>query len=464
MSAQITSQQTQASVSPLSAQPRFTNAALRRLIIPLVFEQLLIVTVGMADSVMVSSVGEAAVSGVSLVDQINILLIQIFSAMATGGAVVASQYLGRRDRESASTAAKQLVYLVLFLSVGVGAVAIALNRHILSLVFGATSPDVMRAAETYFWLSALSYPFIAVYNAGAALFRSMGNSRISLFASALMNVINIGGNAILIYGFQMGVAGAAIASLVSRMAAAGIVLFLLRKPEMPVNLAGVLRFRWVGGMQRSILRVGVPSGIENGTFQIGKLLVASLIASLGLTAMTANAVCNNVAAISNVPGSAVGLAMLTIVGQCAGAKDYRSARIYTRKLIAVAFAGIGIVNVALWFAAPWLANVYNLSQATTELSVFVLRFNCVVSFILWAPSFALPNALRGAGDAKFTMVVSMISMWLFRVALSYVLALGAGWGFLGVWVAMTIDWAVRGIFFVARFLGKKWEKARVIDG
>lgn len=448
----------------LQQPPRFTNAALRRLLIPLVFEQLLAVTVGMADGVMVSSVGEAAVSGVSLVDQINVLLIQVFSAMATGGAVVASQYLGRRDRENASTASRQLVYLVLFLSLGMGALAIAFNRHILSLVFGATSADVMEAAQTYFWLSALSYPFLAVYNAGAALFRSMGNSRISLFASILMNIINIGGNAILIYGFNMGVAGAAIASLVSRMAAAGIVLFLLRNPEMPVNLVGLLRFRWVGGMQRSILRVGVPSGVENGMFQIGKLLVASLIASMGLTAMTANAVCNNVAAISNVPGSAVGLAMLTIVGQCVGAKDYAGARTYTKKLLLVAFAGIGVTNLALWFVAPWMANVYHLSQATTDLSVFVLRYNCVVSLIFWTPSFALPNALRGAGDAKFTMVVSMVSMWLFRVALSYVLALGAGWGFFGVWVAMTIDWAVRGIFFGGRFLSGKWEKARVIDG
>ncbi|MEG0770250.1 MAG: MATE family efflux transporter [Ruthenibacterium sp.] len=447
----------------LANPPRFSNEMLRRLLIPLVLEQLLLVTVGMADSVMVSSVGEAAVSGVSLVDQMNLLLIQVFAALATGGAVVTSQYLGRRERENASASAKQLIYLVTLLSVVIAVVVVCLNRHILQLVFGHTDPAVMQSAETYFWLSALSYPFIAIYNAGAALFRSMGNSRISLFASVVMNVINIGGNAILIYGFHMGVAGAAIASLFSRMAAALIVLLLLRNPQNPICLAGLLRFRWVGSIQRSILRVGVPSGIENGMFQIGKLLVASLIASMGLVAMTANAVCNNVAALANVPGSAVGLAMITIIGQCIGARDYPQARYYTRKLMLIAYAGVGTISAVLFFAAPALANVYHLSAATTQLSVFALRYSCICTMLIWPMSFVLPNALRAAGDAKFTMVVSMGSMWIFRVAMSYVLGAWLGWGFFGVWVAMTIDWAVRTLFFVPRIFSDKWEKKRVID-
>ena len=260
----------------------FTRQALWRLILPLVLEQLLLVTVGMADTVMVSTVGEAAVSGISLVDQVNVLLIQIFAALATGGAVVASQYLGRRDRENACRSAKQLVYATFGMAVAIGALVLVLNRHILRLVFGNVEPDVMQAAETYFWLSALSYPMLALYNAGAALFRSMGNSRISLFASLIMNVINIGGNALLIYGLNWGVAGAATATLASRTVAGLMMMLLLRNRDNPIFLERLFHPEWNGGILKSILRVGVPNGLENGMFQIGKLLVAGLITTFGV--------------------------------------------------------------------------------------------------------------------------------------------------------------------------------------
>ena len=299
----------------------FTRQALWRLILPLVLEQLLLVTVGMADTVMVSTVGEAAVSGISLVDQVNVLLIQIFAALATGGAVVASQYLGRRDRENACRSAKQLVYATFGMAVAIGALVLVLNRHILRLVFGNVEPDVMQAAETYFWLSALSYPMLALYNAGAALFRSMGNSRISLFASLIMNVINIGGNALLIYGLNWGVAGAATATLASRTVAGLMMMLLLRNRDNPIFLERLFHPEWNGGILKSILRVGVPNGLENGMFQIGKLLVAGLITTFGTSAIAANAICNNVGSMSNIPGSAIGLAMITVVGQCVGAKD-----------------------------------------------------------------------------------------------------------------------------------------------
>lgn len=233
-------------------------------------EQLLLVTVGMADTVMVSTVGEAAVSGISLVDQVNVLLIQIFAALATGGAVVASQYLGRRDRENACRSAKQLVYATFGMAVAIGALVLVLNRHILRLVFGNVEPDVMQAAETYFWLSALSYPMLALYNAGAALFRSMGNSRISLFASLIMNVINIGGNALLIYGLNWGVAGAATATLASRTVAGLMMMLLLRNRDNPIFLERLFHPEWNGGILKSILRVGVPNGLENGMFQIDR--------------------------------------------------------------------------------------------------------------------------------------------------------------------------------------------------
>lgn len=440
---------------------RFSNHDLVVLIGPLVLEQLLVVTVGMADTMMVSVNGEWAVSGISLVDQINTLIIQVFAALATGGAVVASQYLGRRDADSASASARQLIYAMTALSVCIAVPILIWNGHILTFVFGKAEPAVMQAAETYFWLSALSYPFIGVYNAGAALFRSMGNSRVSLFASFIMNVINIGGNAILIFGFHMGVAGAAIASLASRAAAAALIVWLLVSQHNPIHLRGILRVRLDGGLLRSILTVGIPSGIENGMFQVGKLLVASLITSFGTAAITANAICNNIAAFSNIPGSAMGLAMITVIGQCVGAKDFDQARYYVRKLMLVSFLGVVTMSAVIFFASPPLIEVYQPSETTYELALTVLRFYCVCC-LWWVPSFTMPNALRAASDAKFTMGVSMVSMWLFRVAFSYVLGSWFDMGLFGVWAAMVIDWAVRAVCFTLRYRSGKWQNARVI--
>lgn len=439
-------------------RPVFTGVELRRLIVPLVFEQFLAVTVGMADTMMVSTVGEAAVSGISLVDQVNLLLIQVFAAMATGGAVVTSQYLGRRDRAGARASARQLVYVVLALSLVLAVVCVAFNRHVLRFMFGQVEPDVMQAAETYFWLSALSYPFIAVYSAGAALFRSMGNSKVSLLASFIMNVINIGGNALLIYGCGMGVAGAATASLASRMAACFMVLYLLRGHQNPICLEHMLRFDT--DKIRSILKVGVPNGVENGMFQIGKLLVAGLVASFGTSSIAANAIANNIGSIVSIPAAAVGLGMVTVVGRCMGAGEKQQARSYTRSLLLLAWGTIVVMNVIILFLTKPLVAFYDMPAATTDLAVRILREFCIWSMLSWVPSFVLPNALRAAGDARFTMCVSMVSMWVFRIGMSYVLV---GLGLRGVWLAMYIDWCVRAVIFLWRAKGDKWQQKKVIE-
>lgn len=444
-------------------RPVFTGQELRKLILPLVLEQFLAVTVGMADTMMVSTVGEAAVSGISLVDQANLLLIQVFAAMATGGAVVASQYLGRRDRDGARDSARQLVYVVLALSVTLAVVCVVFNRHLLRLMFGQVEPDVMQAAETYFWLSALSYPFIAVYNAGAALFRSMGNSKVSLLASFIMNVINIGGNALLIYGFQMGVAGAATASLFSRMTACFMVLYLLRSRQNPIYLEQVLHLHLDGGKIRSILKVGIPNGIENGMFQIGKLLVAGLVASFGTASIAANAICNNIGSLVSIPAAAIGLGMVTVVGRCMGADEKKQARTYTRNLLLIAWATIVVMNGLILVLAKPLVGFYAMPASTTDLSLEILREFCLWSIFSWTPSFVLPNALRAAGDAKFTMCVSMVSMWIFRIGMSYVLAYALDMGLRGVWLAMYIDWCVRAVIFLWRAKGDRWQQKKVIE-
>lgn len=442
----------------------FNRRTLERLIFPMFVEQLLSVTMGMADTLMVSGVGEAAVSSVSLVDSINILIIQILSALATGGAVISSQYIGRRDGENARRSAAQLYTVLAVSTVTVMLLTLMLCRPILRLVFGQIDDDVMGFAQTYFIISALSYPFIGAYNAGAALFRARGNSRISMLASLVMNIINIAGNALLIYGFGLGVLGAALATLVGRVFAACWVFWQQQQFENPLRIERLQDMRPDRSMILRILGIGVPSGLENGMFQIGKLLVAGLITTFGTSAIAANAICNNVGSMSNIPGSAIGLAMITVVGQCVGAKDYQQARHYTKTLLAAAYVSMGLLNIALFLLAPYLVGFYAMPQTTTDLALSVLQVNCVVTVLIWPSSFTLPNALRAAGDARFTMVTSMVSMWVFRIGMSYVLGAWLGMGLFGVWTAMQIDWAVRSLVFGVRFLGHKWEKARVLEG
>lgn len=442
----------------------FSRDALVRLIVPLVIEQLLAICIGMADTIMVTSVSESAVSAVSLVDSINILLIQLFSAMATGGAVVAAQYLGRRDQNNACKAAKQLMYSSVLIAMVIGALAVVFCRPLLQLCFGALAPSTMAYCEIYFLLSALSYPALAAYNAGAALLRAMGNSKASMFTSLLMNMTNVIGNAILIYGFKMEVAGAATASLLSRILGAVIMLRMMLNTHAPIHIKRITHPEFDFSMIRLIFRQGIPNGLENSMFQIGKLLVAGLITTFGTSAIAANAICNNVGSMSNIPGSAIGLAMITVVGQCVGAKDYQQARHYTKTLLAAAYVSMGLLNIALFLLAPYLVGFYAMPQTTTDLALSVLQVNCVVTVLIWPSSFTLPNALRAAGDARFTMVTSMVSMWVFRIGMSYVLGAWLGMGLFGVWTAMQIDWAVRSLVFGVRFLGHKWEKARVLEG
>lgn len=452
--------------------PLFTNQALARLMIPLVIEQFLLMTVGMADTMMVTTAGEAVVSGVSLVDSINNLIIQIFSALSTGGAVVVSQYLGRRDEENARTAAKQLLYVALLVGLALMGTALLFREHILRLLFGDISQEIMDSALVYFLLTAAAYPFIAIYNAGAALFRAMGNSKVSMFNSLVVNVINITVNAIFIFGFDMGAAGAGIGTLASRIAAAAIIGVMITRPTHQIYISDLFRPEFRGDMVKTILGIGIPTGIENGMFQVGKLLVLNLITSFDVgadllvkgSAVAANAIANSIAGVVNVPGQGAGLAMVTVVGQCMGAGDHEQAVGYTKKLMKVSYASIGLMSLCLYLGSPVLVPLFNLTPATAALAVTVLQCHAFFGAIFWPMAFTMPNALRAAGDAKFTMTVSMLTMWICRIGFSYLL--GASWGLnmglVGVWLGMFFDWVVRAIVFLVRFLRGKWKNHQVI--
>ena len=321
----------------------------------------------------------------------------------------------------------------------------------------------MSFSQTYFLISAISYPFIGFYNAGAALFRAQGNSRISMLASLVMNVINIAGNALLIYGFGMGVIGAALATLIGRVFAAVFILWQNQDLHNPLR---VQRFADLRPRRRpimQILSIGIPSGLENGMFQIGKLCVSSLTSTLGTSAIAANAVANTTSTFLNIPASAVGMAVLTVVGQCLGAGEKEQAVWYARRLLLVAYCGAWVMNLsAFFFADRWALSWFSLSPEASAMALEVMMWFNIVSLFFWPSSFTLPNILRAAGDASFTMTVSIVSMWVFRVGFCYLWVLKMGGGLLSIWMGMYLDWAFRSICFVVRFVRGKWLEQKVI--
>ena len=440
----------------------FDNKALTALILPLIIEQFLAVLVGMADSIMIASVGEAAVSGVSLVDQVMLLIINLFGALATGGAVVAGQYLGRKNPEEADKAANQLIWFVTILAVGVMGLVYLGKNMILQGVFGQIEPDVMEYANTYLLIVTASVPFIALYNGGAAIFRTMGNSKITMTVSLIMNAINVVGNAILIYGFHCGVEGVAIPTLVSRMTAAILITVLLLNEKQVLHLQKTLRYRPEKETIKKILKIGIPNGLENSMFQLGKVLVLSLVSTFGTYAIAANAVCNVLASFQILPGMALSLAVTTVISRCVGAKDYEQVSYYTKKLLAISYISMFVTTIVICVALPFIMDVYNLSPETAKVAEEIMIFHSVSCVLIWTPAFTLPSILRATGDAKTCMLISIPCMWIFRIGFSYILGKYFGMGVFGVWVAMVIDWVVRVIFFVLRYCRGKWKTIRTI--
>lgn len=437
----------------------FSKKALYRLIVPLLIEQFLAMAVGMADTIMVASVGESAVSAVSLVDTIILLIIAVFAALATGGAVVSGQYIGKKRPEQSCKAGEQLVLFVSTISIVIMTVIYCFKHGILHGLFGNIDKVVMNDANEYLLIVCASIPFIAIYNSGAALFRAQGNSKVSMKVSLLMNGINVAGNAILIFVFHMGVAGVAWPTLISRIVAAVVIICLLNKQTLTIHISKEFWksflhpvkeriFQW--HLIKKICQVGIPNGVENGMFQLGKLILLSLISSFGTSSITANAVSNTIAGIAILPGQTLGLAMITVISQCVGAGDKIQTRYYVRKLMKIAIGGMILINVAMIFARGGIISIYQLTDETARLTSTILLMHSIFATVIWPISFTLPNALRAANDANFTMIVGCGSMWIFRLGSAYLLGKYLQMGVIGVWIAMFIDWAVRSIFFVIR--------------
>ena len=436
----------------------FSRNDLVRLIIPLIVDQFLQVAVGLSDSIMVARVGEAAVSGVSLVDTVMLLIINIFTALATGGAVIAGQYLGRKDPKIGCEATAQLFNFTFLFSIFIMILGYLGQNVILYHVFGKIEPEVMKDSRTYLLIVLSSIPMIAMYNAGAAIFRAMGNSNIAMKTSLLMNSINVFGNALLIFGFHRGVEGVAIPTVVSRGVACVVILILLNNQEHELHILHPYPFKIKWNVLKKILYIGIPNGLENSMFQLGKIAVLSLVSGLGTASLAANAVGNNIANFAILPGMSFGFALLTVCAQCVGAGDFEQVKYYTKHMMRVEYLCLIASNLIVILALPFILSVYNLSDEAAQYANDIILYHAACVVTIWPLSFTLPNTLRAAADVKITMVLSIISMWVFRFGFSYLLTMVFHMGIFGVWVAMTIDWLVRGIFFVCRYKSGRWQK------
>lgn len=434
----------------------FSNRALAALILPLILEQTLAITVGMADTMMVASVGEAGVSGVSLMDMINNLIFSVLAALATGGTVVVSQYLGANRLTDARDTSKQVVLTVFSAAAVLALLTALLRKELIRLLFGSIEADVMDAALTYLTVSAISYPFLGVYNAYAALFRAMGKTSITFYTSIVGNILNVAGNAVCIFGLHMGVLGVAIPSLLSRAVMALILYVCLKNPTHVLSIDR-LSFRPDVEQIRKILYIGVPGGIENALFQGGRVLVVSIISLFGTIQIAANGVANSLDNMGCIVGQAMNLAMVAVIGRCAGTLDQGQIRYYTKKLMAFTYIATAVVNTTIIISLPFLLSLYGLSDETTVLAYKLVMIHNGFAMLLWPVSFVFPNMLRACNDVKYPMRISIFSMAAFRIGFSYVLGVRFGMGALGVWYAMILDWVFRCICFVGRYLHGDWK-------
>lgn len=435
----------------------FDNKELKKLIIPLVLEQALGLTIGMADTMMISSTGEAAISAVSLIDMINNLINSVLAALATGGAVVVSQHIGAGNHEEASGSARQLIFSSAVITAIVSGFVILFHKQLILLFFGGIEEEVLRNAITYLIVSAFYFPFLAVFNSCAALFRSMGNSRVTFQVSVVMNIINVVGNAIGVFVLKWGILGVAIPSLIAR-AVATMVLYgkLKQSTQIIVLPRGAFRPQW--GIIKSILAIGIPSGIENGIFQLGRVIVVSIISGFGTVQIAANGVANSLDGLGCIMGQAMNLAMITVIGQCVGAKDEKQVRFYTGKLLKITYICTAALNICIIATLPLSLQLYGLGAETTALAFWLVLIHNGMAMFLWPASFTLPNMLRACNDVKFTMWVSMFSMFALRVGMGYILGARFGMGAIGVWIAMVGDWLFRTCCFAGRYFRGTWKK------
>lgn len=447
-----------------SQKPLFSNQRLRKIIIPLLFEQYLAILVGMADTVMVSSVGEHAVSGVSLVNNLSAVMLNLFTALAAGGGIVTSQFIGAKRPDDAQRSTGQVITMSVGISVIIMSLCLIFSRPLLRLFFGDITEEVMQAATTYFFYNALSFPFLALYSAFSAILRADGNTKTAFYVSMVRNVTNIGGNALCVYALHMGVAGVAIPTALSRLVGAACMGIAVSKNHYPLHPQKQDIFQIQPKLMLRMLKVGLPTAIENSIFQLGRVITLSMISGFGTYQIAANSTANTLTNLTVATNTALSVAAMTVIGQCIGAQDFKQTNRNALKLLGLGYIGQIVFNsILLIWRYPFIGIFQNLSPETVELAAELLCIHLPCAMILYPLSFLLPSFLRAASDSAFPMYSSIASMAVFRLGLSLVLCVSLGWGAKGVWWAMIADWVCRSILFSARWLSGTWKKKFKLD-
>lgn len=434
----------------------FDNRTLFWLLLPIIIEQLLNSLMGMVDTMMVSTVGSEAISAVALVDSINNLVIQVFAAMASGATIVCSQFIGGGNNKESNRTAGQVVLTVSVISLCITVFCTLGNERLLRLIFATVEDSVMENALDYFMITAFSYPFLALFSAGAAFYRASGNSRFPTKVSVLSNLINVIGNALLIYGFRWGVAGAAFATLLSRMFSMVVIYYCLRRPKQTIVVRDYFEIRPDMTLILKVMAIGIPAGIENGMFQFGKLAIQSTVSTMGTVAISAQAMTDIFELVNGIFSNSVGIGLMTVVGQCIGAHRTEEAKYYIVKLMRIAWIGVLVsclVVLAMTKPVTWLAGM---EPEAAKLCFEMVLAMTIVKPLVWVGAFGLPYGFRAAGDVKFSMIVSVCSMWSLRVGLCVLLVRRFGFGLMGVWIGIFVDWIVRAVIFSGRFVSGKW--------
>ncbi len=440
----------------------FTSSDLRKIVIPLFMEQLLVMLVGLADTLVISYAGEDAVSGVSLVNQFNTIFIYLFTALASGGAVVISQYIGRKEMERAGESASQLLSFSTIFSVIIAVAVLIGNQAMLSLLFGRVEDSVMAACVTYLRISAYSYPALAVYNSGVAIYRSLGKTNVTMYISVISNVINIVGNVVGVFVLNAGVAGVAWPSFIARMFSAIVITVLCFRKKSAVVYSPLWIFRWDKNMMKSILNIAIPNGMENGIFQLVKVALSSIVALFGTYQIAANGVAQSIWSLAALAGVAMGPAFITVIGQCMGNNDTEAAEYYFKKLTKMTLLISSAWNLLIFLLTPLFLKFYSLALETKQLIIWLVLIHNVFNAVAFPFSGALSNGLRAAGDVKFTMYISVFSTIVVRLLLSYLLGIVFDMGVIGIAVAMVCDWVLRAIIFAWREKSGKWKEFQVI--
>lgn len=442
---------------------RFSNSDLKSMIVPLFFEQLLVLLVGIADTLVISYTGEAAVSGVSLVNMVNTIFIYLFTALASGGAVVISQYIGKKEQHHAGEAASQLLMFASLLSILLGGLVLISREPILGLLFGTVEPSVMESGLIYLRISAYSYPALAVYNAGVALYRSLGKTRTTMNISLISNVINLAGNLIGVFVLKAGVAGVAWPSLIARVYSAAAISWLCFREKSGVRYRWKWTFQWNGKFLSQILSIAVPNGIEKGLFQLVKVILSSIVAMFGTYQIAANGVAQSIWSMAALCGLTMSPVFITVIGQCMGAGAIEEAEAYFKKLIKITLTISLIWNGLVFAATPLLMGAYALEPETKKLVIQLVLIHNIFNAVAFPFSGAMSSGLRAAGDVRFTTIVSIASTAVGRLILSYLLGSVLHMGVIGIAVAMCCDWSIQALLYIRRLHSGKWKHFRVVS-